>query len=101
MRQFRGQSSGISGSIRLDRELELAVLKRIRCPSGISDLWSKHPEIHDCLFHMLPFWDLGFALYEILSCIQSLARHSKELCNFTQCNDGIQGEIALCEIARP
>jgi len=50
---------------------------------------------------MLPFWDLGFALYEILSCIQSLARHSKELCNFTQCNDGIQGEIALCEIARP
>ena len=64
MRQFRGQSSGISGSIRLDRELELAVLKLIWCPFGISDLRCIHPKIHDCLFHMLPFWDLGFALYE-------------------------------------
>ena len=82
MRQFRGQSSGISGSIRLDRELELAVLKRIRCPSGISDLWSKHPEIHDCLFHMLPFWDLGFQLYEIISCIQCLARRSEGTLQF-------------------
>jgi hypothetical protein len=66
MRQFRGQSSGISGSIRLDRELDLAVLKRICALLGslTCGVKCKHPEIHDCLFHMLPFWDLGFALYE-------------------------------------